>query len=411
MTTDALDRAVREAAARVVAALAARYRDLDTAEDAFAEACARAAASWRGDGAPRDPAAWLYRVADRAALDALRRARTARRLPPDPPEPEPSMEDAMADDALLIPDERLRLIFICCHPAVAPEARAALTLRLVCGLSTTEIARAFLVPEPTLAQRLVRAKRKIADAGIPFEIPGREAWPERLEAVLTTLEIAYAKAHEDAAGAGPHAGYAAEMLELTRVLVELLPDEPEALALAAMVRYAEARRPARLDATGAMLPLSEQDPTRWQRSLIVAGDAYLRRAEAAGTPSPRLVQAEIHAVWGARRSLEEPAPWAAVLSLYDRLLSWRDDAVVRLNRAVALAEVEGVDTALAAVSALAAGPLADFLPYQAVRADLLRRAGHADAACLAYERALALGPATAERLWLQRRLDEARLSR
>jgi RNA polymerase sigma-70 factor, ECF subfamily len=170
---------------------------------------------------------------------------------------------------------------VCCHPAVAADGRAALTLRLVCGLSTAEIARAFLVSEPTLAQRLVRAKRKIAEAGVPFEVPGPEAWPERLDAVLSTLEVAYAKAHEDAAGAGPHAGYASETLELTRVLAELLPEEPEALALAALVRYAEARHPARLDGEGAMVPLSEQDSALWRRPLIEEADAHLGRAIAA----------------------------------------------------------------------------------------------------------------------------------
>ncbi|MEO9191086.1 MAG: sigma-70 family RNA polymerase sigma factor, partial [Acetobacteraceae bacterium] len=284
MSGGALDRAVREVGARIVAALAARFRDLDIAEDAFAEACARAAEAWPRDGEPRDAAAWLYRVAQRSAFDALRRRRTSERLPPEPPELAPSAEDAMIDDAALIPDERLRLIFVCCHPAVAADARAALTLRLVCGLSTAEIARAFLLAEPTLAQRLVRAKRKIAEAGVPFEVPGPESWPDRLDAVLSTLEVAYAKAHEDAAGAGPHAGYASEMLELTRVLADLLPEEPEALALAALVRYAEARRGARLDATGAMVTLSEQDPALWRRELIEAGGIYLRRAAAWGPP-------------------------------------------------------------------------------------------------------------------------------
>lgn len=317
MNRTALERAVRDAGGRIVAALAARYRDLDIAEEAFAEACARAAEAWPRQGVPGDPVAWLYRTADRAALDALRRRRTRDRLIPDPPLPEPTAEDALVNDAKLIPDERLRLIFVCCHPAIAPEARAALTLRLVCGLSTAEIARAFLLSEPTLAQRLVRAKRMIAEAGVPFEIPGPDAWPERLSAVLSTLEVAYAKAHEDAARAGPHAGYAAEMLELTRVLAELLPGEPEAHALAALVRYAEARRPARLDEHGAMVPLSEQDPAFWKRPLIEAGERYLERAAGLGPPGPRMLQALIHAAWCARRSLIDPPPWPAVLHLYD----------------------------------------------------------------------------------------------
>ena len=244
MSASALESAVRAAGGRIVAALAARFRDLDLAEEAFADACARAARDWPQGGAPDNPAGWLYRAAQRRALDALRLRKTRERFWPDAPEPAPSAEDLLMDDNALIPDERLRLIFVCCHPAVAIEARAALTLRLVCGLSTIEIARAFLIAEAALAQRLVRAKRKIAQAGVPFEVPGPEAWAERLDAVLTTLEVAYAKAHEDAAGAGAHAGYAEEMLGLTRVLADLLPTEPEPLAFAALVRYAEARRPA-----------------------------------------------------------------------------------------------------------------------------------------------------------------------
>jgi RNA polymerase sigma-70 factor, ECF subfamily len=182
--------------------------------------------------------------------------------------------EAESEDLEVIPDERLRLIFVCCHPAVAVDARAALTLRLVCGLSTLEIARAFLVPEATLAQRLVRAKRRITEAGVPFKVPRAELWPERLAAVLSTLEVAYAKAHEDAAGGGPHANYALEILELTRVLSVLLPLDPEVLALAATTRYAEARRPSRTDSNGVMIPLSEQDPALWRHQLIAEANAY-----------------------------------------------------------------------------------------------------------------------------------------
>jgi RNA polymerase sigma-70 factor, ECF subfamily len=398
-----LDRAAREAGGRVIAALAAQFRDLDLAEDAFAEACARAAAIWPRDGAPRDPAAWLYAVARRSALDAVRRRRTRQRLVPDAPPPEPSAEERLASDDRLIPDERLRLIFVCCHPAVAPEARAALTLRLVCGLSTPEIARAFLVSEPTLAQRLVRAKRKIAEAGVAFEVPGPEAWPERVGAVLSTLEVAYAKAHEDAAGAGAHAGYAREMLDLTATLVELLPREPEGLGLAALVRYAEARRPARLDEDGAMVPLSRQDPALWRRTLIEEAEALLHRAARLGRPGPRQVQAAIHAVWCARQSLSEPPPWAEVLALYDALLAYRGDAVVRLNRAVALAEVVGPAEALAEIDRLDGEALKHFGPYHAARADFLARLGRAAEADAAYGRALALDPGPAERMWLQGR--------
>jgi RNA polymerase sigma-70 factor (ECF subfamily) len=399
----ALDQAARASGPRIIAALAARFRDLDLAEEAFADACARAAEAWPRDGTPRDGAAWLYRVADRHVLQTLRQRKTRAGIPLDPPLPEPTAEAALTDDANLIPDERLRLVFVCCHPAVAPESRAALTLRLVCGLSTAEIADSFLLPEATLAQLLVRAKRKIADAGVSFEVPGPDAWLDRLEAVLSTLEVAYAKAHADAAGAGPHAGYAIEILGLTRMLVELLPNEPETSAMAALVRYAEARRGARLDETGAIIPLSEQDPALWRRPLIVEADGYLQRALQLGAPSARALQAGLHAAWCHRRSLAEAPPWRAVLAIYDQLLTFRDDPIVRLNRAVALAEVRGLAEALAEMDALDAEQLDHFPPYHAVRADLLRRLGRPAEAKQAYAAALSLDPPPAERLWLSRR--------
>lgn len=399
-----LDRIARDAGPRIVAALAARFRDLDIAEDAFAEASARAVETWPRDP-PRDGAAWLYRVAQRCALDALRRRATRERMQVEPPEPAPSAEDAMLDDGHLISDERLRLIFVCCHPAVAIEARAALTLRLVCGLSTRDIARAFLVQEAALSQRLVRAKRKISEAGVPFEIPVPSAWPERLDAVLSTLEVAYAKAHEDAAGATAHAGFATEMLELTRVLAQMMPQESEVLALAATVRFAEARRPARLDDSGAMVPLSEQDPRVFTQSLIAEGNAYLERAAQTDRPGVRALQAAIHATWCERPDLAAPPPWPRVLALYDLLMIQRDDAVTRLNRSVAVAEVAGLLPALAEVEALDREAMRDFLPYHAVRADLLRRLGRHEEARLSYDAALALDPAPAERLFLARRRD------
>jgi RNA polymerase sigma-70 factor (ECF subfamily) len=398
-----LGQAARAQAGRVIAALAARFRDLDLAEDAFSEACLSAARVWPQSGEPADAAAWLYRVAYRHALDEVRRREVRARLRPDPPAPDPSAEDLLADDSGVIPDERLRLIFVCCHPAIAPEARAALTLRLVCGLPAPEIAAAFLTSPPTLLQRLTRAKRKIAQAGVPFEVPGPEGWAERLEAVLTTLEIAYAKAHADAAAAGPYAGFADEVLQLTASLVEMLPAEGEALGLAALVRYAEARRPARLDAAGRMIPLSEQDPALWSRRLIDAADAYLHRASNAGAHGPRALTAAIHGVWCARRSLADPAPWPTVLRLYDAMLAQRDDLVVRLNRAVALAEVAGPQAALDELAAFEGARVADFQPWHAVRADLLRRLGRAQESRAAYDCAIRLAPGPAERAWLAAR--------
>jgi RNA polymerase sigma-70 factor (ECF subfamily) len=406
----ALERVFRAASGRIIAALAVRFRDLTLAEDAFSESCLRAVRTWPERGAPKDAAAWLYRVAERVALDGLRRRRVREQHTLDPPPPEPNAEDAMMDDARIVPDERLRLIFICCHPAVALEARAALTLRLVCGLTVTEIARAFLVQEATLAQRLVRAKHKIANSGVPFELPSPDLWPERLNAVLSTIEIAYAKAHEDAAGSGRHAGFAAEMLQLTKLLCTLVPDSGEVLALAAQVRYAEARRPARVDGDGVMVPLSEQDPRRWRRDLIEQADELLGEAARLGPASPRTLQACLQHVWCARQSLDEPAPWQEVLRLYDRMLELRDDAVVRLNRVVALAEVVGPDIALLEVQRLAPYELAAFLPYHAVRADLLRRTGRIDEARAAYAEAIALDPPSAERRFLEHKASELPVS-
>jgi len=400
----ALDRVFRAASGRIVGALAARFRDLDLAEDAFSEGCARALRAWPTRGAPADPAAWLYRVAERAALDALRQRSTHERLVPDTPLAEQTAEDSMMDDRHVIPDERLRLIFICCHPAVAPDARAALTLRLVCGLTVTEIARAFLVAEPTLAQRLVRAKRKIADSGVPFELPRSELWVERMEAVLSTLEVAYAKAHEDAAGGGSHAGFAAEMLHLTKFLTELVPADVSAHALSATVRYAEARRPARVDGEGVMIPLSEQDPARWRRDLIGDADRLLARAKELGADHPRVLQAALQGAWCARRGLDDPAPWFRVLGLYNQLLAIRDDPVVRLNRIVAVLHVVGAEAAMAELAALDAQKLLSFPPYQAVRAELCAKLGRGHEARRAYEALLALDPAPAERRWLSRKL-------
>jgi RNA polymerase sigma-70 factor (ECF subfamily) len=403
MNGAALDRVFRAASGRIIAALAVQFRDLALAEDAFSESCLRAVLAWPLRGVPGDPAAWLYRVSERIALDLLRRRRVREQHVPDAPAAEPNAEEAMTDDSHVVPDERLRLIFICCHPAVAPETRAALTLRLVCGLTVTEIARAFLVQEAALAQRLVRAKHKIADAGVPFELPSRESWPERMEAVLSTLEIAYAKAHEDASGTGSYAGFAIEMLHLTKLLARLTPQAGEAFALAAMVHYAEARRPARVDKEGLMVPLAEQDPALWRRDLIAEADTLLIEAARLAPSTSRTLQAQLQRAWCTRRSLNEPAPWPAVLSLYDRLLELRSDPIVRLNRAVALAEVAGAATALDEVEKLRSPSLEDFLPYHAVRADLLYRTGRPDAAHAAYRKALGFDPSAAERRWLERK--------
>jgi RNA polymerase sigma-70 factor, ECF subfamily len=400
----ALERVFRAASGRIIAVLAARYRNVALAEDAFSEACLRALRVWPESGVPDDPAAWLYRAASRVILDALRQQSVRERHAIHEPPPEPSAEELVMADSELIPDERLRLMLICCHPAVAHDARAALTLRLICGLTVTEIARAFLIEEAALAQRLVRAKRKIAEAGVSFELPPPQLWPERLEAVLSTLEIAYSRAHEDASGTAARAHFAAEVLQLTSLLVHLLPGESEAHALAALVRYSEARRPARVDSEGLMVPLSAQDPQLWDRERIAEADALLARATQLGPPTARLLQAGLQSAWCARRSLAEPPPWPEVLRIYDTLLLYRDDPFVRINRAVALAEVHDPEAALQELERLDSEKLAGFAPYHAVRADFLARVGRGTDARHAYETVLSLDPSPAEERWIRRKL-------
>ena len=388
---------------RVVAALAARFRDLDLAEDAFAEAALAALTAWR-DSPPRDPAAWLWRAAFRKALDARRRAGVRAAHRPDDPEPPLSAEDALAMQAHEpIPDERLRLIFVCCHPALAPDSRAALTLKTVCGLSTERLARAFLMAEPAMLQRITRAKGKIRAAGVPFEVPSPDRWPERLSAVLATLEIAYLQAYEDAAGAGDAAPFAAEVLRLSGLMAELMPQEPEVLALAALVRFAEARRPARMDDGGAMIPLSQQDVDLWDARLIHEGARLLDRAADLGRSGPYQLTAAIHGAHLSRRE-RGVTPWADIATLYGLLFAVRPDPVIAVNRAVAVGEAQGAEAGLALLAAVHHDRLDQWLPWQAARAGLFEKAARREEARAALAAALDLGPAPAERLFLQRKL-------
>lgn len=410
MSYQTLERVFREASGRIVAALAARFRNLDLCEDAFSEACVRAATVWSHTAPPEDPQSWLYCVARRCAIDRLRQQRTEEKYSPlllseDVMDHEPDGQD--------IPDERLRLIFVCCHPAIAAESRAALTLKLVCGLSTREIAQAFLVSETTMAQRFVRAKRKIAESGISFEVPSASAWNERLESVLSTLEVAYSKAHEDAACDGSHANFATEMLGLTKTLAFLLPCDPDVLALAATVRFAEARRPARVREDESMCPLAEQDPLMWRKDLIDDAEEYLQRSLRTGRSSFRITQAQIQAAWCSRTSLQDPPPWSKVLSLYDDLIAMRGDPFVRINRAVVLAEVAGPQAALAEIDSLDRTLLQGYGPFHAVRADVLRRLHRTSEALEEYTAALACIHTSAERKWLMqqvRRMNEGTAS-
>lgn len=385
---------------RVVAALAAALRDLDAAEEAFAEAAASALALGE---APQNWAAWLFVAAKRRALDGVRKRQAEARK-----------ADALAEvsemAAILalpdpIPDERLRLLFICCHPALGAEVRAALALKVICGLPTGRIAQLFLVSEPTMFQRITRAKAKVREAGIAFELPPRREWPERLEAVLLSLELAFTAAYADAAGelsAALEEDLGAEVERLALLVAELLPQEPEALGLAALVLLARSRAGARLDQAGAMVPLSQQDVRLWDFTRIERARGLMDSAAAQGRSGPCQVMAAIQ-LTHARRAFDGLVDWASVLRLYDVLLALRPSPMVALSRALALAQVEGAAAGLAALEALPAERLALARPFHVARADLLARAGRDREARAALDAALALGPPRAERLWLERR--------
>jgi RNA polymerase sigma-70 factor (ECF subfamily) len=402
-----IEEVVRSEAARIVGRLAVRFRDLDLAEEAFAEAVSRAVSR---SEPPDSPAGWLAQVAERAAIDAWRRRRRA------PPLPAHEDEGSGGDeDRQLIPDDRLRLFFIASHPALAVESRAALILRLLTALPVETIAGAFLVSTDAMRQRLTRAKARIAATGIPFTLPAPSAWPERVEAILVALDVAHASANADAALASPEtSGLRQTVLDLTELLASLLPEEGEVAAQAAAVRLSEARRPARIDAAGAFVPLSEQDPSHWNRQQIVEALPYLRRAVRMAPQAPRTYQARLQAIWCGRRSLAEPPPWAAVRTLYDEMLTICDDPIIRINRCVALAETEGPQAALAELEALDPRNLGDFAPYHAVLADCLARVGRVSEALPAYDRAIALASGAAERRFLdgrRRHLLDGRIER
>ena len=402
----AAEAAARRSYGKLVALLAARTRDVAAAEDALSEAFAAALADWPSHGIPARPEAWLVTVARRKAIDAARRRRHGEsagdhlRLLAE----EIDQAGAAAGD---IPDHRLALMFACAHPAIDPGIRAPLILQTILGFDALAIASAFLVAPTAMSQRLVRAKHKIRQAGIPLRVPGRDELAERLGAVLDAVYAAFAEGWSDPAGTDARRrNLAQEGIWLGRLLVSLLPEEPEALGLLALMLHAEARRSARRDAEGGYVPLDRQSPADWDTALIDEAEGLLRRAGAQGAIGRYQLEAAVQSAHAIRRRTGR-TDWAAIERLYDALFALTASPVVAINRAIARAEMGGAAAGLAALDALAAEPrLADYQPYWAARAELLARAGRNAPADEAYQRAIGLESDPALRRFLQERRAE-----
>jgi len=388
----------------VLAATVRVTRDLDAAEEAVQDAYVQALSTWAADGVPANPGAWLTTVARRRALNVMRRGRTLEAKLPLLLEPGGADPDEPAADA--IPDDRLRLVFTCCHPALSPEAQIALTLRLVCGVATPDIAQAFLVAEATMAARLTRAKKKIAAARIPYAVPRGDELPARVDVVLTVIHLLYATGHTAHSGENlVRDELTGRALDLARMLRLLLPGEREAAGLLALLLVHEARRATRTDPDGRLLRLAEQDRSAWDRELIAEADRLLVETLRAGPPGRFTVQAAIAALHAQAPSYDE-TDWPQILVLYDELLRLWPSPVVALNRAVALAMVDGPAPALAEVETLERdGRLAGYRYLPSTKADLLHRLGRDAEAVAAYEAALALTGNAAEQEFLEQRLS------
>ena len=396
------ERVARESYGRLVAFLAARTGDIAGAEDALADAFAAALASWPRSGAPDNPDAWLLTVARRRQGDALRRRQTGRAGEPHLALVAEELEAGAAEPDE-IPDRRLALMFACAHPQIEPPLRAPLILQAVLGFTAADIAAAFLVPPATMGQRLVRAKARIKAARIPFRLPDPQELPARVAAVLEAVYAGYTKGWDESGDTAP-SPLAGEAIWLGRLLVAQLPDEAEAKGMLALMLYSDARRPSRRDGDGAYVPLDDQDTGLWDRRQIALAGALLREASAAGPSGRYQLEAAIQSAHVARRMLGE-ANWPQILALYDHLLRQVASPVVALNRAIALAHIEGPDAALAEIERLAADArMADYQPYWAARGHLCATVGRTAEAAEALRLALGLSADPAVRDYLQRRL-------
>ncbi len=388
-----VSRIFREEFGGVVATLIRAFSDINLAEDSVQDAFAIALLRWPIDGLPPNPGGWITTTARNRAIDRLRRDKRERELLGEAALLVPTGADTSAEDGSIVQDDRLRLIFTCCHPALAPDAQIALTLRLLGGLTTEEVARAFIVPEPTLAKRLTRAKHKIAAARVPYRVPEDHELPARLPPVLAIVYLIY-NAGVDARGESVLCG---EALRLMRLLADLMPDEPEVAGLLALLLLLEARRASRTAPDGMVILLEDQDRSSWDRSLIVEGHAIVRACLRGDRPGPYQIQAAIQAVHTDAPTFDA-TDWRQIVALYDQLLAISPTPVVALNRAIAVGEVEGPATALAIVDAL---ELDRYHSFHAARADLLTRLDRDAEAAASFERAVGLAPTEAERQFLK----------